>query len=96
LPVIRVPYKVYPVAESNPRVAPGAAVAWVPLLSVSLMYRHAKSKRLEAYVDSGAPACLFHGSIEKGIGIKIEDGSEGKLGGVIGGIQKKFTIATSK
>ena len=33
--------------------------------------------------------CLFHGSIGKALGIKIEDGTEGPLGGVIGGVRKK-------
>lgn len=53
------------------------------------MYKHAESKRLEAYVDSGAPICLFHGSVGKALGMQVEDGTEGPLGGVIGGVQKK-------
>jgi hypothetical protein len=64
-------------------------LAWVPLLNVAVLYKHARSKRLEAYVDSGAPVCLFHGSIGKALGMRVEEGTEGPLGGVIGGVRKK-------
>lgn len=81
---IRVPYKTYPVAGPNP----GASV-WVPVLNVSVIFRHTESKRLEAYVDSGAPDCLFHGSIGTALGMNVESGTEGPLGGVIGGAKGK-------
>ena len=84
MPVIRVPYKVYPVAG---RV--GTAMTWVPILNVSVIYKHARSKRLESYVDSGAPGCLFHSSVGKVLGMKVEEGIEGALGGVIGGVRRK-------
>lgn len=89
LSVIRVPYKVYPVAGADPRVPAGIPMAWVPLLNVVVIYKHAKTKRLEAYVDSGAPTCLFHSAVGKALGMKVEEGTEGPLGGVIGGVQKK-------
>src|ERR1700693_3498441 len=89
LAAIRIPYKVLPVAGADPRVPSGASMAWVPLLNVKVIYKHAPSKRIEAYVDSGAPTCLFHAFIGIALGMKIEDGVEGPLGGVIGGVQKK-------
>ena len=58
-------------------------------MNVAVLYKHARSKRLEADVDSGAPVCLFHGSIGKALGMRVEDGIEGPLGGVIGGVRKK-------
>lgn len=87
--VIRIPYKVYPVAGADPRVQSGMPMVWVPLLNVAVVFNHAKSKRVEAYVDSGAPTCLFHGDIGKSLGMKIDSGTEGPLGGVIGGVIKK-------
>jgi hypothetical protein len=36
-------------------------------------------------VDSGSPSCLFHADIAKAHGIRVEEGDEGPLGGVIGG-----------
>lgn len=87
--IIRVPYKVYPVAGADPRVQTGLDMAWVPLLNVAVTYKHSESKRLEAYVDSGAPTCLFHGSIGKALGMNVTAGAEGPLGGVVGGVATK-------
>jgi hypothetical protein len=64
-------------------------MVWVPLLNVSVIYKLAKTKRIEAYVDSGAPMCLFHSSIGKALGMKVEAGIEGPLGGVVGGVKRK-------
>jgi hypothetical protein len=89
LAAIRIPYKVLPVAGADPRVPSGASMAWVPLLNVMVIYKHAKTKRIEAYVDSGAPTCLFHADVGRALGMKIGEGIEGPLGGVIGGVQKK-------
>ena len=55
------------------------------MMTLAVGYRHAKSKRFEAVVDSGSPWCLFHSEIGKSIGIKIEKGRKGKLGGVLAG-----------
>jgi hypothetical protein len=64
-------------------------MVWVPLLNVSVTYKHTESKRLEAYVDSGAPTCLFHGSIGKALGMNVAAGTEGPLGGAVGGVTTK-------
>jgi hypothetical protein len=61
----------------------------VPILPVSIIYHHAKSKRIEAVVDSGAPLCLFHANIGRAIGMHLESGKEGPLGGVVGGVTRK-------
>jgi hypothetical protein len=53
------------------------------MLNVSVIYKHTESKRFEAIVDSGAPTCLFHGSIGAALGMKIDSGEEGPLGGVV-------------
>src|ERR1700722_800678 len=89
LAVIRVPYKMYPIAGSDPRVPAGSSALWVPILNVVVIHNHTKSKRIEAYVDSGAPTCLFHASIGRALGMKVESGVEGPLGGVVGGAISK-------
>lgn len=61
----------------------------MPILNVSIIYKHTESKRFEAVVDSGAPTCLFHGSIGKVLGMKIETGEEGPLGGVVANVKTK-------
>ena len=53
---------------------------------MQLMHRHVKSKRFEAIVDSGSATCLFHGSIARSIGVRIEDGREGIVNGVVPGV----------
>lgn len=60
-----------------------------PVVNVQLIHRHAQTQRFEAIVDTGSPYCFFHSSIGRAIGIKIEDGVEGPLGGVIGGARGK-------
>jgi hypothetical protein len=62
----------------------------VPILPVSIIYNHTKSKRIEAYVDSGASTCLFHANIGRAIGMHdLEAGKEGPLGGVVRGVSRK-------
>ena len=36
-------------------------------------------------MDSGARSCLFHASIGEAHGLRLKDGLEGLLGGVVGG-----------
>lgn len=43
------------------------------------------TKRFEAIVDSGAPDCFFHASIGRAIGLEIENGVPGDLGGIVHG-----------
>lgn len=62
---------------------------WRPILPVKIIYNHATSKRFEAIVDTGSDYCLFHAMIGASIGIKIDDGAEGDLGGVITGPRSK-------
>jgi hypothetical protein len=53
------------------------------VLNVSLIYNHSETKRFEALVDSGAASCLFHAKIGRALGMKVETGKEGPLGGVL-------------
>ena len=41
--------------------------------------------RFEAAVDSGSPYCYFHGSIGEAVGLNVERGIRGKLGGAVEG-----------
>ncbi len=55
----------------------------MPVLPVSLQFKHAKSNRIDALVDSGAFTTYFHSQVGKAIGIKVEDGEMGYLKGVV-------------
>jgi len=78
--------KVWPIEKHHPAFL-NESHHWLPVIPVRLVYRQSPpSRRLEAIVDSGAPACIFHGSICQSIGImNVEDGIEDTLKGVVGG-----------
>lgn len=59
------------------------------MLDVRLVYNHATSKRFEAVIDTGSDCCLFQAHIGESIGIRVRDGYEGPLGGVLAGIRAK-------
>ena len=84
---MRIPYKSFPLRN---RGVPEQTKIWRPILPVQIISsNHAKSNRFEAVVDTGSDYCLFNAMIGARIGIKIENGSEGDLGGVIGGLRSK-------
>ena len=56
----------------------------MPIVNVSLIYGHATSPRFEAVVDSGSERCLFHSSVGHAIGLRVDRGIHGTLGGVVG------------
>ena len=60
-----------------------------PTLDVRLVYNHATSRRFEAIVDTGCDCCLFQSHIGESVGLKIKDGYEGTLGGVISGLRTR-------
>jgi len=78
------PYKVFPISKPEPGFR-NEKESWVPVLNVSLIIGHSPTRKFEAIVDSGSPSCLFHADIGKAHGLKVEEGDEGPLGGVIGG-----------
>jgi len=86
---VHVAYKVFPLKNPTP-IFPEQNCTWTPILNINVMYKHARSNRFEAVVDSGSPWCLFHADIGRHIGIKITDGIEEALGGVIGGAVGKM------
>jgi hypothetical protein len=49
------------------------------------MYRHESTKTFEAWIDSGAPYCMFRSDFCRPLGIKLTDGVQKSLGGIIGG-----------
>src|SRR5262245_21344865 len=59
------------------------------ILTVQIIHSHATSKRFEAIVDTGSDYCLFNANIGASIGIKIVNGPEGPLGGIISGSRGK-------
>ena len=83
---MEVPYK--PFTYRN-RGVPSQGIIWRPVLSIKINYDHTPSKSFDAFLDSGSDYCLFHASIGAGIGIKIVQGTEGDLGGVISKTRSK-------
>jgi hypothetical protein len=83
---LRVNYKSFPIRN---RGVPEQTRIWRPVLSAQIIHHHATSKRFEAIVDTGSDYCLFHAMIGASIGIKIQSGPEGDLGGVVGGTRSK-------
>jgi hypothetical protein len=88
-PIVRIAYKVLPLAQPNP-IYPGQTYTWTPILNVNVLYDHKRSNRVEAVVDSGSPWCLFHADVGVDLGIDITKGIENRLGGVIGGAVGKM------
>ncbi len=78
--------KVWPLRKPHPAF-PKETFHWAPLINVRLIYQHSPPSRpLECFVDSGAPACMFHAGICRLLGIrKVEEGIEDVLTGVSGG-----------
>jgi len=58
-------------------------------LTVKVIHNHASSKRFDAVVDTGSDYCLFDALIGASIGVRITDGREGPLGGIIPGAKGK-------
>ena len=82
---MRFPYKSWPLNPPHPAF-PKEGTQWVPILHVKLNYpaKHSPpTRRFEAFVDSGSPDCFFHADIGRAIGIRIEDGVEAPLSGII-------------
>jgi hypothetical protein len=65
--MIRQPYKDVP--NDKPNTLFPDRLRWEPLLPVRLGYKHARSPRLFAYVDSGSPYCLFKADLATLVGL---------------------------
>lgn len=85
---MRVNFKAIPLSAPHPAL-PGQQHQWWPILNVVLFYKHKRTPPIEAVVDSGSQTCLFHAAFGRLLGIDIESGVEGPLGGVIGGAMGK-------
>ena len=90
---MRVTYKSFPFRN---RGVPERIKVWRPVLPVQIIHNHATSKRFEAVVDTGSDYCLFQAEIGASIGIKVNNGPEGDLGGVISGPRSKVYFHTVK
>ncbi|MBI2539637.1 MAG: hypothetical protein HYW04_07555 [Deltaproteobacteria bacterium] len=82
---MRVNFKPFPIAPHP--AFPSQTVQWRPILNVVMFYQHARSRRIEAIVDSGSDYCLFHASIGESLGIITRGGIPASVGGVIGGVK---------
>lgn len=83
---MRVNFKSFPFRN---RGIPERTSVWRPVLLVQIIHNHASSKRFEALVDTGTDYCLFDARIGAAIGIKINNGPEGDVGGIIAGAKSK-------
>ena len=82
---MRYQYKSNPI-EPEPAF-PDVDEAWHPILSVRLVQvkRHGVGNRFAAWVDTGCPYTYFHGDVGRAIGLKIENGIQSRLSGIVGG-----------
>ena len=90
---MRVNYKSFPFHN---RGLPDTIIAWRPVLTIQLIHNHATSKRFEALVDTGTDYCLFNARVGASIGIKVNNGPEGELGGIVAGSRSKVYFHTVK
>lgn len=84
---MKIPCKVWPtdgnILNAHPAF-PNEKFDWMPIIDIRLVHKHCPpTKRIEAIVDSGSPACMFHASVCQAMGIKLEDGISVPLGGVV-------------
>ncbi len=88
---MRFNYKVVPLAEPHPAF-PNDTSVWMPVMSIKIdnpATHSPPTKRFEVIVDSGAPDCFFHADVGRAIGLKIESGVQGDLGGIVKGANIK-------
>lgn len=81
---MRYNYKIWPLDTPHPAF-PNDKTHWTAVLNVKVSYqaKHSPpSVRFEALVDTGSADTLFHGSVGKAIGIKVESGIKSDLGGI--------------
>jgi len=82
---VRYHYKIWPQASPHPAF-PNERSAWIAILNVRIAHVATHSpptKQFEAVVDSGSGDTLFHASIGRSIGIKVEKGIAAGMGGII-------------
>lgn len=90
---MRVNYKSFPFHN---RGLPDKLQVWRPVLLVQIIHNHASTKRFEAHVDTGTDYCLFDARIGASIGIKVNNGPEGEMGGIVAGSITKVYFHTIK
>jgi hypothetical protein len=83
---LRVSFKSFPLHN---RALPEITRVWRPVLQIQIIHNHAQSKKFEALIDTGTDYCLFDAFIGASIGIKIDKGAEGDVGGIITGAKSK-------
>ena len=86
---MRVNYKILPLTKPEPAF-PGQTSYWMPILNISInnpATHSPQTRRFEAIVDSGAPDCYLHADIGRAVGLKIEKGIKGTIGGIVAGPQ---------
>lgn len=75
-------YTAFPLDEPDP-LSSATTMLW-PALKIRVGYKHAQSPRFDAIVDSGSPLCIFKADIGKVIGLDVEKGIKGYIGGIVG------------
>jgi hypothetical protein len=74
---LALPYKKYPDAHG------GFFCSAVVPVHIALPAKNApRSKRFEAFIDSGAALCMFHSSIGRAIGLEIDKGELSQTVGI--------------
>ena len=76
-------YMGFPMEPSHPAFK-DEETAWMPILYVRVgMGRDLWSPRFGAVVDSGSPWCIFPTALADYLGIKVTDGIESTVGGIL-------------
>jgi hypothetical protein len=84
---VRKKYTGIPIDKPDPGLK-GQQVLWIPSLDVRFLVHHQLTPPVKAVVDSGSPYCLFRAQIGEWIGIDVQRGEEGQLGGIIANVRE--------
>ena len=82
---MRFNYKIVPLTHTA---FPGQSSTWLPILNVQINNpaKHSPpTRRFEALIDSGSADTLFRSDIGRAIGLQIEHGVKGLVGGIVPG-----------
>ena len=79
---MRKAYSKYPLDVPNPAFG-NERFTWLPMLNIKVARNHAFTPTIPAVVDSGSPYCMFNAGVAEYLGLKLEEGIESAIGGII-------------
>ena len=89
-------YMGFPLEPPHPAFKDETTV-WMPILNVRVGKAHdVWSPRFGAVVDSGSPWCMFPTALADYLGIRVTDGIESDVGGILKGDKEPIYFHTIK